>query len=122
MKFKLFALFLFLGTIAIFQSSCTPCYAHPTTNCIDDIIEDIKQAPVQSPPAVITKWVYDGETYYYVTADCCDMLSSLYDADCNELCAPDGGFSGGGSGNCPDFVYDDHNGIVKTIYWKDPRQ
>lgn len=42
------------------------------------------------------------------------MMSELYDKNCNLICHPDGGFSGGGYGKCPDFS----NGILmKKIVW-----
>ncbi len=86
--------------------------------CIRTMIRKMKLKPVQNPPGEVWKWEVDGQTYYYVTSDCCDQFNWLYDEDCNQVCAPDGGFTGAGDGNCPVF-----NGpVVKTLVWRDKRQ
>lgn len=86
-------------------------------NCIERKIRKIKREEVRNPPASVWEWKVDGKTYYYITSDCCDQFNYLYDDNCNEVCAPDGGFSGGGDGNCPQF-----NGqIEETIIWEDDR-
>lgn len=87
-------------------------------DCIETKITELKNAPVQNPPAEVWKWEVDGEVYYYITSDCCDQFNILYDIECNISCAPDGGFTGNGDGNYPDF----DNTIKKTLIWKDPRK
>lgn len=87
-------------------------------SCIETKISELKNAPVQNPPAEIWKWEVDGEVYFYITSDCCDQFNILYDKNCNIVCAPDGGISGKGDGNCPDF----NNEIKKTLIWEDPRK
>lgn len=87
-------------------------------NCVETKIRKIKREEVRNPPAKVWEWKVDGKTYYYITSDCCDQFNYLYDDNCNEVCAPDGGFSGGGDGNCPQF-----NGqIEKTLIWEDDRK
>lgn len=87
-------------------------------NCIERKIRKIKREEVRNPPASVWEWQVDEKTYYYITSDCCDQFNYLYDDNCNEVCAPDGGFSGGGDGNCPQF-----NGqIEKTLIWEDDRK
>lgn len=86
-------------------------------DCVVEKIEAIKAQPVYSPPGSVWEWKVDGKTYYYVTSDCCDQFNFLYDDECQEVCAPDGGFTGEGDGNCPEF-----NGqIEKTLIWEDER-
>lgn len=81
-------------------------------------IREILKEEVRKPPAQVWEWKVDGNTYYYITSDCCDQFNYLYDEDCNQVCAPDGGISGGGDGNCPQF-----NGqIEKTLIWEDDRE
>lgn len=46
----------------------------------------------------------DGALYYLVNAPCCDHYNHLYDGDGRRVCAPTGGFSGGGDGRCPAWV------------------
>ncbi len=85
--------------------------------CIENRIKDIIKAPVTNPPAKVVKWVDGADTYYYFTSDCCDAFNYLYDTDCNVVCAPDGGITGGGDGNCPAFS----SGLEKTLIWEDDR-
>jgi hypothetical protein len=87
-------------------------------NCMEKEIVKIKKEGVRNPPAKVWKWEVAGKTYYYITSDCCDQYNYLYDNNCNKVCAPDGGDSGTGDGNCPDF-----NGpIEKTLVWEDSRK
>ncbi len=86
--------------------------------CIEHMIKQRRRAPVQNPPASVWKWEVDGQVYYYFTGDCCDQFNELYDSECNYVCAPDGGLSGQGDGQCPAF-----NGpIEKSLIWQDPRK
>lgn len=85
--------------------------------CINDMIDDIQKEEVRNPPAKVWKWEVDGSTYYYITSDCCDHYNYLYDENCNVVCAPDGGFTGNGDGNCPVFIEQ----IKRTLIWEDSR-
>jgi hypothetical protein len=83
--------------------------------CVETKIQEIQNEPVRNPPAQLWKWEVDQMTYYYVSAQCCDFFSELYDEDCNLVCAPDGGIIGDGDGNCPVW-----SGVpVKTLLWED---
>ena len=86
--------------------------------CIQAKIETLKTAPIQNPPAEVWKWEVDGATYYYITSDCCDQYNYLYNENCVIVCAPDGGITGNGDGNCPNFT----NEIIKTLVWEDNRE
>jgi len=86
-------------------------------NCIEKKIKKIANKPVENPAAEVWKWEDDVNTYYYFTSDCCDQYNYLYDDKCNLVCAPDGGFTGGGDGNCPSF----QGQLVKTLIWEDSR-
>lgn len=87
-------------------------------NCIEQKINKISKEEVQNPPASVWEWKTDGKTYYYFTSGCCDQYNYLYDDNCKQVCAPDGGFSGHGDGKCPDF-----NGTIeKTLIWEDNRK
>ncbi len=85
--------------------------------CIENKIEEIKMDEIRNPPAQLWKWEVDEQTYYYITSDCCDQWNYLYDDRCNVVCAPDGGITGMGDGNCPDF----NEQIEKTLVWEDNR-
>jgi hypothetical protein len=89
-----------------------------TPSCIKAKIRDLQSGEVQNPPAKVIEWSYHGEKYYYITSDCCDQFNYLYDDNCKIVCAPDGGFTGGGSGDCPDFS----DGTLTTkVIWEDDR-
>ena len=89
-----------------------------TPACVLNIIRSIQNEPVHNPPAEVYRYTWHNQQVYYITANCCDQYNLLYDANCNVLCAPDGGFSGAGDGRCTDFGT---AGSSKTLVWKDPR-
>ena len=87
-------------------------------NCINDKIKNIKEQTVWNPPAKIYQYQYKGETVYYIPPRCCDIMSTLYDEDCNIICSPDGGIAGNGDGICPDFFT---NRTDEKLIWEDER-
>jgi len=86
--------------------------------CVEGIIREIKREPVRNPPASVWEWKVDGKTYYYITSDCCDQFNFLYDDSCKVVCAPDGGLTGSGDGNCPEL----NAKVEKDLVWKDNRE
>lgn len=89
-----------------------------TPACVLDLAETMAAAPVENPPSSITEYEYNGEPVYYIPAACCDQASTVLDASCNVICAPDGGFTGQGDGKCPDFF---DVAVKKQVIWKDDR-
>ena len=85
---------------------------------LTQLINQLKAQPVANPPAKIIRYTYKGETVYYLPPKCCDVPSVLYDAQGNSICSPDGGFTGHGDGQCPDFFSERTN---ETIIWEDNR-
>lgn len=85
--------------------------------CIKTKIVSILANEVNNPTTQIWKWKVDDKTYYYITSNCCDQYNYLYNSNCEIVCAPDGGISGNGDGNCPSFTTE----IQKTLVWEDPR-
>lgn len=109
---------LFTGS-TLLQSGCNKSVLDITVPaCIQSKIKQIKSEPVRNPRAQIWKWEVDGKTYYYITSGCCDQYNYLYDANCNIVCAPDGGITGGGNGECPNFK----GKAKKTLIWQDERK
>lgn len=106
-------------TAVIMTPSCTKLNLQKDVpNCVKNKIRKIRNKEVYNPPAKVYEWKVDGLTYYYFTSDCCDSYNYLYDESCDVVCAPDGGFSGGGDGNCPNF-----NGPIEwTLVWEDDRE
>jgi len=85
--------------------------------CINETIAALKAENVRNPPASVWELTMDsGQTYYYIPAYCCDMYSDLLTTDCEVICHPDGGFTGKGSGDCPDI-----SSAKKTLIWQDER-
>ena len=110
-------LIILLG-IALFLPACDKLdLLADVPSCIEEKIRDIKKEEMRNPPAQVWKWEVDGNTYFYITSDCCDQYNYLFDENCNVVCAPDGGFTGNGDGNCPGF----NEEIVKTLVWEDDR-
>jgi hypothetical protein len=71
--------------------------------CIDQILAKAKkeQPPIQAEKVELYDW--NGKQVYLITWQCCDFFNEVYDKDCKRICAPTGGITGKGDGNCPDF-------------------
>lgn len=83
-------------------------------SCIDIRIEEARRSG-SNPPLEVWRWeTANGITYFYFTSDCCDQYNYLYDTNCNEVCAPDGGLTGEGDGRCPEFA----EPVEKRLVWK----
>ncbi|MGK2861249.1 MAG: DUF6970 domain-containing protein [Chitinophagaceae bacterium] len=86
--------------------------------CIQQKINSILQEPKWNPPAEVNEYIFKGKPVYLFTSNCCDQYDSLYDKDCNFICAPAGGFTGKGDGKCVDFF---KNARFTKLIWKDAR-
>jgi hypothetical protein len=87
-------------------------------SCIRQKIDSIKAQPKWNPPAEVWAYSYNGKTVYLFSADCCDQYTTVYDANCNFICAPSGGLTGKGDRKCEDFAT-----VAKQLrlVWKDQR-
>jgi hypothetical protein len=95
----------------------TPADAPPATPaCVQTLITTAASQPVGNPPHSIYRCMYRGATVYYLPPQCCDQFSSLISSDCELICSPDGGFTGGGDGRCTDFTR-----ASCTLLWQDDR-
>ena len=110
----------YLAIIAcfIFASGCSQTTPSGNPRWVDQLVQKFKSQPMGNPPQSVWRYEYQGQVVYYVPAQCCDQYSTLYDANGNVLCAPDGGFTGHGDGRCPDFNRQRTN---ETLIWKDSR-
>jgi hypothetical protein len=101
----------------------SPVPAPATAACPPDKIRakiaELKAQPKANPAFEVWSYTYKGQLVYLVTADCCDQYTTVYDACLNMLCAPSGGFTGRGDGQCPDF---NEKATDKKLVWRDPRQ
>lgn len=85
---------------------------------IDGLITGFEAEPVANPPHRILKYRYHDKTVYYVPPSCCDRPSTLYDANGDVVCSPDGGLTGRGDGRCTDFATQRSD---ELLIWADPR-
>ena len=108
-------------TVVILLLAIAGCSQSPQSEdpqWVNQLIAKFQSEPVGNPPQSIWRYEYKGQIVYYVPPQCCDQFSTLYDANGNETCAPDGGFTGSGDGKCPDFLANKTN---EKLVWRDTR-
>jgi hypothetical protein len=110
----IFLIFSFL----IVLIGCSPS-SDENPEWLNSLIEKFQSEPVGNPPQSIWRYTYQDQKVYYIPPQCCDQFSVLYDSNGNIICAPDGGFSGSGDGQCPNFFKDRKN---EKLIWQDPRE
>jgi hypothetical protein len=86
--------------------------------CIKNKIDSFKVKEAHEKPQRVIEYVYKGKKVYYVVMPCCDFYNEVYDANCNFLGAPDGGFTGKGDGKIPDFFAEAKN---EKLVWGTPK-
>lgn len=111
-------LYLTLAIVFLAVTGCSQPAQSQNPPWVDQLINKFQSQPVGNPPQSIWQYEYQGQIVYYVPPQCCDQASTLYDANGNVICAPDGGFTGRGDGRCPDFETARTN---KTLVWQDTR-
>ena len=87
-------------------------------SCIKNKIDSFKLKEAHEKPQRVIEYVYKGKKVYYVVMPCCDFFNEVYDANCNFLGAPDGGFTGKGDGKIPDFFAEAKN---EKLVWGTPK-
>lgn len=90
----------------------------PIPACIQQKIDSIKSTPKSSPPAQVHSWLYRGVRMYLFSATEPDQLVVLVDENCNYICAPSGGITGGGDSTCTDFYQEAQH---QSLLWQDDR-
>lgn len=100
------------------------CVTHKKAQVVNDLppclktkIEDMSANPREGTPQSITRYIYKGQTVYYLLSSCCDKYNIVFDSDCNILGFPDGGYTGKGDGKMPDFRKEATDG--KLVWKKD---
>jgi len=108
-------------SIAGIAPACGGAPTAPDTSpsWLSAVIAQMRDRPAANPPAVIARYVYNGQTVYFVPQRCCDIASVLYSATGSVICHPDGGFTGRGDGQCPDFF---EQRKEEHIIWRDARR
>src|SRR5207249_4370156 len=103
-------LLLILPAMILLESkSCDKKQRDEIPQCIQKMISDYQNRPIQNPPAEFYEYDYKGQKVYYMKPPCCDQLSKLFDSNCNFICSPDGGIRGTGDDKCPDFFTERKN-------------
>jgi hypothetical protein len=113
--------FLSLAAVALVGlASCTKVETlEKVPRCIEKEIKEYEEWADPNIPQRVWRYTYKGQTvYFFPVPGCCDQSSVLYNEDCNPICAPDGGFSGGGDGKCPDF---DSTKRDEVLVWKNDK-
>jgi hypothetical protein len=110
--------FLLILLVALLLSACSQSASTGNPAWVDQLIQQFEKQPVGNPPQSIWRYEYNGQVVYYIPAQCCDQYSTLLDAQGNLLCAPDGGFVGGGDGKCLDFF---EQRSSEQLIWQDVR-
>ena len=114
----------FCRAVVGFFSSWRVSHRDAIPPCIQDKLNEIISEPVWNPPAKLYRYqsLDDSAThfYYYFPQHCCDIMSDLYDDQCELLCHPNGGFAGFGWGTCPDDF--DRWDANAEVIWEDQRK
>jgi hypothetical protein len=118
MDWRMKKIIFILSIVVILLAGCTQATRADNPAWVDQLIKQFQSEPVGNPPRSIWRYEYNGQVVYYIPAQCCDQYSILLDAQKNGLCAPDGGFTGGGDGKCPDFFTTRTN---EQLIWQDER-
>ncbi len=111
-------LWVFLVINGMFLACKKECHISGVPGCIEKRIEQIQKQPKWNPPAEVHEYIYNGQTVYLFSANCCDQFDELLDGNCNKICSPGGGITGKGDGKCADFKEKAQH--VKLV-WKDDR-
>ncbi len=86
--------------------------------CLQKKINEIKKEQRWNPPATINEYMYKDKTAYLFSSNCCDQYNEVYDSECKYICAPSGGITGRGDGQCEDF---NTSAKLVRLVWKDDR-
>ena len=98
--------------------SCAVTESPPNHSFAQGLILKFEAAPEEESPDEIWSFLIGEDVVFYVAPMCCDIPGTLYDKDGNILCNFDGGMTGLGKDQCPEFHDDRSTGV---LVWRDPR-
>ncbi len=81
-------------------------------------ITQFKQQPIGNPPREVWQYTIKDKLYFYFPAQCCNLMSQLYDQQGKKICSPDGGITGKGDKKCPNLL---KNISSEQLVWRDRR-
>ncbi len=106
-------------TLALSANNCHKSKIASIPPCIQARIDEIKKDKPWNPAAEVHEYTYQGKRVFYFNSRCCDFYNTVYDENCNYVCAPDGGITGTGDRKCPDFRT---SAKEVRLVWKDERK
>lgn len=95
------ALALFVCCLVVASPGCGGQQDVP--ECIQRIIDGEQDGYFVIAPVFVAAYQYREQLVFYFSNDCCDISNPVLDENCDYICSPDGGRSGGGDGQCLDF-------------------
>ncbi len=82
--------------------------------CMSSKIDEYISKGDTTDVIAVYQYYYNDEVCYLLNSQCCDLFNILVDSNCDIICSPTGGFSGGGDGTCLDFS---NNAIFLREIW-----
>ncbi len=114
---KLYAL-ITLMVVSGTNKNCSKPGTEKLPVCIQQKIDVIKAQPKWNPTAEVNEYRYNNQRVFLFSSECCDQFDQLLDEQCNNICAPTGGFTGKGDGRCTDFK---QVATFVKLVWEDKR-
>ena len=93
------------------------CDPQPSTDVEPEIFPCANTFDWADPghPKVVNLYSWNGDEVIVVDKGCCDMYVEVYEtAQCDYVCAPEGGITAFGDGRCPTF-YDEAT-FIQNVY------
>jgi len=87
--------------------------------CVKKILDEAAKEIPANLPLQVDEYSFRGKTVFLFTADCCDFYNVVYSDSCVKICAPSGGITGKGDGQCPEFSKEARH--VKLIWKKEQK-
>lgn len=93
---------------------------HDSSNHPAWVMERITLAKKNPSPVPITiaQYRYRNQTVYYLSPMVADGFSQLFNINHKLICAPEGGITGKGDGQCPNFFQQANNKVI--LFKKSP--
>jgi len=88
-------------------------------SCLSQQIALLDKKQTTDPPVQIDEYMYNNKRVFLFTAGCCDQYNTVYDEQCNAICAPSGGLDGKGDHKCENFLKDAK--LIKKIWPTDAK-
>jgi hypothetical protein len=101
-------------SLSLYLQSCSIPQNNTSSNhpaWVNEVITLTKKNP-STMPVTIARYLYRNQTVYYISPTIVDGFSQLFDTKHTLLCAPEGGLTGKGDGQCTDFFQQAKNKAI----------